>query len=161
MSIHNVIVLTAAPVGRFLEGYLSGTALPGQRLQVKAGVPMNGGRLTYEVFNGVADGEAGRTPIILMENWFLGKGKEDQLNDGERIQMYCPIPGDELQVRVSSPGTGTGDAIAIGDKLMADDGTGNYVLSTGTPEAEEFEAQEALTDVVVAGTLVHSMYTGK
>lgn len=157
MSDHNKIVLTAAPAGRFLEGIVSGTPKPGTMMQIKAATEPSGGRHTWEVFNGAADGE--RTLVaILLENWFLGKGPTDALANGERCQLYCPIPGDELQVLLQNQ-AGTGDAFAIGDKLIVDDGTGKFIATTGSPESEPFivmETQAALTE----DTLCHVMYTG-
>lgn len=156
----NVIVVTGAPAGRFLEGVISGTPKPGVLMQIKAGTEPDGtGRLTWEVFNGAGDGEQ-TLVAILRENQLLGKGVEDAYADGDRAYLYCPIPGDELMVRVSAPGTGTGDNFAIGDKLMANDGDGTFVATTGSPESEPFIVIETTSDVEAAGTLVLCMYTG-
>lgn len=159
-DILNVIVVTAAPHGRFLEGIVSGTPKPGVMMQVKAGVAMDArGRLTWEVFNGTADGEQ-TLVAILREDDLQGNDCETAYVDGTRCFLYCPIPGDELLVRVSAPGTGTGDAFSIGDKLMVNDGDGTFVATTGTPESEPFIVEEDISDVAAAGTLVLCLYTG-
>lgn len=158
-DILNVIVVTAAPAGRFLEGIIDGTPKPGTLMQIKAGVEPVNGRHTWEVFNGAADGE--QTLIaILREDDLQGKTVDDAYVSGTRGFLYCPIPGDELLVRVAAPGTGTGDSFAIGDKLIHDDGTGHFVATTGTPESEPFIVLETMSDVEADGTLVHVMYTG-
>ena len=158
LSAHNVIVLTAAPAGRFLEGTLSGVATPGMLMQVKAGVALDGsGRLTWEKFNGAADGE--RTLIaILREDLMTGRKKTDAYADGDRIYLYCPIPGDELQVLVKNE-TGTAESFQVGDKLIADDGTGLFVPTTGTPESEPFIVCEEI-EAITADTHCHCLFTG-
>lgn len=157
MSRHNTIVLTAAPAGRFLEGYISGTPKPGTLMQVKAGVEMIGGRHTWEVFSGSADGE--RTLIaILRENQLMGRTITDAYANGDRGYLYCPIPGDELQVLLANI-SGTGDHFAIADKLIHDSGTGKFIATTGSPESEPFIVMETLA-ALTADTLCHVMYTG-
>lgn len=157
MARGNEIVLTAK--GRFMEGIISGTPLPGTIMQLKAATALVGGRPTYEVFNGSADGE--RTAIYVLDrDWGQGKTVDNAYVDGQRGFLYAPAMGDELNVRVSAAGTGTGDAIAIGDKFIVDDGTGLLVATTGGPEAEPFQAMESESDVTSTGTLIHCVYTG-
>lgn len=157
MSIHNTIVLSAAPAGRFLEGIVSGTPKPGTMMQIKAGTEPVGGRHTWEVFNGAADGE--RTLVaILTEARLYGRGPDEAYVNGDRCFLYCPIPGDELQVLLQNQ-SGTADAFAIGDKLIVDDGTGLFIATTGSPESEPFIVMETLAGLT-ADTLCHVMYTG-
>lgn len=157
MSIHNAIVLSGAPAGRFLEGIISGTPKPGTAVQISAGVEPVGGRLTWEVFNAAADGDQ-RLVCILLNNWALGKGPTDAYVSGERCFMYCPIPGDELKVLAANI-SGTGDSFAIGALLMIDDGTGKMIATTGSPESEPFVVMETVA-ALTADTLVHVMFTG-
>lgn len=157
MSSHNKIVLSGQPMGRFLEGIVSGTPKPGQMLQIKAATEPVGGRHTWEVFNGAADGEQ-TLVAILCENDFLGKGPTDAYADGERCKLYCPIPGDELQVLLENI-AGTGDYFAIGDKLMVNDGTGKFIATTGSPESEPFIVLETVA-AITADTLCHVIFTG-
>jgi len=35
----------------------------------------------------------------LLENEMIGLTCEDEIDDGQKVRMYCPIPGDELLVR--------------------------------------------------------------
>ena len=157
---HNTIVLTAAPAGRFLEGILDhATSLkPGHCMAISAAVEPVGGRHTWTYYAG---DQGHRTLIaILLENELVGLTCEDAIADGQHIRMYCPIPGDELLVRISATGTGTGDSLAIGDKvILAADGT--FIANTGSPESEPFVVMETVDDVVASpGTLVHVMFTG-
>lgn len=159
MAKGNEIIVSANPRGAFLEGYVSGTPKPGTVMQIKAATEPKGGRFTYEVFNGAADAERAAI-IVLLPNQLLGKIATDAYVDGERCFLYCPLPGEELNMLVAAAGTGTGDSIAIGDRFIVDDGTGLLIDTTGSPESEPFVAIETVSDVVAAGTLVCCMATG-
>ena len=156
---HFTIVLTAAPVGRFLEGHLTaGSGLKhGHAMQIDVSEDEVGGRLYWEAYSGTSGHR--KLIAILLENELIGKTCEDTIDDGQKVRMYVPIPGDELLVRVSAVGTGTGDSLAIGDKLILANG-GTFIATTGTPEAEPFEVMEAVDDVTSAGDLVHVIFTG-
>ena len=154
---HGVIVLSAAPAGRFLEGILSGACYPGTAMEVvPATEPAQGGKHTWRASQATSGHR--RLIAILLENEMVGKTPEDQIASGQKIRMYCPIPGDELFVLVSASGTGTGDSKAIGDMLMRSS-AGTFITES-SPESEPFMVMETISDVVAAGTLVHVMYTG-
>ena len=158
---HNTILLSAAPVGRFLEGHLTdagGSGIkPGTAMQIDVSEDEVGGRKFWEPYSGSSGHR--KLIAILLENDMIGKTCQDAIEDGQKIRMYCPIPGDELLVLVSATGTGTGDAQAVGAKLILANG-GTFIATTGTPEAEPFEVMEAMSDVVAAGTLTHVIFTG-
>jgi len=158
---HGTILLTPAPAGRFLEGILNDDAgngiYPGTCMEMDAAVEPIGGKHTWQPFSGTSGHR--KVIAVLLENEMVGKTCSDAISDAQRIRMYVPIPGDELLVLVSATGTGTGDSIAIGDKLILANG-GTIIATTGTPEAEPFEAMETMSDVVAAGTLTHVMATG-
>jgi len=161
MAKGNGIIVSAEPRGKFLEGYVSGTPKPGTVMQIKAGVAPVGGRFTWEPYNRSADGERPQGPLaILLPDELQGKTVSDAYSDGDRCFLYVPIPGEELNVLVYAPGTGTADAQAIGDIYTVDDGTGMLIKTTGTPEIEPFVCLESVSDVTADGTLVHVMYTG-
>lgn len=157
MSSHNVIVLTPAPMGRFLEGIVSGTPKPGTQMQIKAATEPVNGKHTWEVFNGAADGERALVAILL-ENYFLGKGPTDAYADGEQCRLFIPLPGDELQVLLQNQ-SGTADAFTIGQKLIVDDGTGKFLATTGSPESEPFQVMETKA-ALTADALCHVICTG-
>jgi len=159
-DVHNTILLSAAPAGRFLEGILNAASglLPGHAMEIDAAVePTQGGKHTWQAYSGTTGHR--KLIAILLEAEMIGKTVDDTCSDDTKVRMYCPIPGDELLVLVSAVGTGTGDAVAIGDKLILANG-GTFIATTGTPEAEPFEVLETLSDVTAAGTLCHVMFTG-
>lgn len=157
MSAHNRIVLQAQPSGVFKEGILSGTAKAGQMVQIKAGVEMVGGRHTWELFDGSADG-ARALVAILSHPWWHFQDLSWTIPDGTRVAIYCPIPGDELQVLLGDV-PGTGDSFAIGDRLMVDKGTGKFIAASGSEQSAPFVVMETLP-AVTADTLCHVMFTG-
>jgi len=156
---HGTIVLSGSPAGRFLEGHLNVTAglKPGHCVQMDVSEDFIGGRPQVEAFGGTSGHRA--LIQILIESELIGKTAEDTISDGQKVRMYCPIPGDELLVRVSAAGTGTGDSLAVGAKLILAQG-GTFIATTGEPQAEPFVVMEAVDDVTAAGDLVHVMFTG-
>lgn len=159
MAQGNEIIVTAVPRGVFLEGIVSGTPKPGTVMQVKAATEPVEGAYTWEVYNPDADGNQ-RLIAVLLPDQLQGKLATDAYVDGDRCFLYCPIPGEELNMLVAAAGTGTGDSQAIGDLLIVNDGDGLLIATTGSPESEPFMVMETLSDVVAAGTLCHCMYTG-
>ncbi len=162
---HNTILLTAAPVGRFLEGHLDEQdgLLPGFCIQFVPGEDAVGGRQPVRAFQG-SNGQ--RVLIaILLENELVGMNCQQRISDAQKVRMYCPIPGDELLVRVSSgstyTGTGTGVNFEVGSGLILANG-GFFIATQGTPEREPFIVMENVEDVDAQGLggLVHVMYTG-
>ena len=159
MALGNEIVLASNPRGLFKEGIISGTPKPGTLMTIVAATEKVGGRFTWEPFNRDADGDRALVAVLLPDT-LQGALATDAYVDGERCFLYCPAAGEEMNVLVSASGTGTGDSIAIGDLLIAVDGTGVLIGTTGDPESEPFQVLETATDVVAAGTLLHCVYTG-
>lgn len=169
----NEIVLNANPKGVFLEGFVSGTPKPGVAMQIKAAATPVGGRNVFEVYNQASDGVRAMVAILL-PNFLQGGaldtqdqtslsdvlGNDTAFEDGDHIHLYCPVMGEELNIRVAVAGTGTGDGIAIGDKFMIDDGTGLFIAVGGSEQSAPFQAVEAVADVKSGGTLVRCIYTG-
>jgi hypothetical protein len=156
-DVYNTIIVSQEPRGRRAVCVVSGTPKPGTVMQLKAATEPIGGRHTWEVFNGAADGE--RTVIaVLLEDSLQGKGITDAYVDGSRGFLYFPLPGDELLMQLLDV-AGTADTRAIGDKYMADDGTGLLVVTTGSPEAEQFVLLETLA-APTADTHAHVMFSG-
>ena len=107
MARGNEIIVSADPQGRHLEGYVSGTPAPGTVMQIKPGIEPIAGAYTWEPFNADADGDQ-RMIVILLPDQLQGKTATDAYADGDRCFLYCPLPGEELNVLVAAPGTGTG-----------------------------------------------------
>ena len=154
----SVILLAAHPRGMFLEGTMSGTPYPGTLMTIVAATEPVGGRYTWEPYNRDADGDRALVAVLLEP--FHGASYATAYATGERCRIYAPVAGEEMNVMVSAAGTGTGDAIAIGDLLIPVDGTGLLIATAGSPEIEPFQCMQTTADVVAAGTLVHCMYTG-
>lgn len=157
----NEILISAEPNGRFLEGIVYGTPKPGTCMQIKAATEMVNGRFTWEVFNADADGNQ-RLVAVLLPDALQGKTFDDAYASGDRCFLYCPLPGDELNMLVTDINTGTSDTFAIGDLLMIDDGTGKLIDTTGSPESESFICLETYADPTSTQTdfWLHCMFTG-
>lgn len=154
----NTIIVSANPQGKFMEGRISGTPKPGTAMQIKTSSGMgDDGRFTYEAYTPGTDGEQ-RETIILLEDWGLGKLMTEAYVDSDRGFLYSPVMGEELNV-LKGDVAGTADDLAFGDMLMRDTGTGKYIKTTGSPESEDFQCLETITDPV-ADVLVHAKYTG-
>jgi len=159
MASGNEIIVSSEPRGVRKEGYISGALLPGTLVQIMAATEPVNGRFTWEAYNTAADGDQ-RLVAVLLEDSLQGKTAADAYVSGDRCFIYCPVAGEELNVRVSAAGTGTGNSQAIGDLYTVNDGDGLLIATTSTPEMEPFICLETVSDVVAAGTLVHCMYTG-
>jgi hypothetical protein len=153
------VLCQANPRGCFLEGFVSGTPYPGTVMQISAATEPIGGRYTWEVYNAAADGNQ-RLIAVLLEDQLQGKLYSTAYATGDRCFLYCPLPGEEINMLVSASGTATSDSQAIGDLYIVDDGTGLLVATTGTPESEPFMCLETVSDVVAGGTMTHCMFTG-
>ncbi len=157
MSSHKKIVLESEPKGKFGEGVITGTPKPGTMLQMDVSEAKVGGRHTWEVYAPGTDGNR-RPVVILLEDGYQGKTITEAYVSGDRCFWYIPQPGDELQVLVANI-AGTGDAFTQGDLLIADNSTGKFIATTGSPESEPFMCMESVS-ALTADTLIHVMYTG-
>jgi hypothetical protein len=161
MARGNCIIVTADPKGQFEEGYVASgqTVYPGMILQRDASVALKGGRHTYKMYDRDADGNmpAGSYWVVL-EDSRVGKTTTDSFAAGERVFLYSPRAGEELNLLVSNI-AGTADDHALGEILMVDDGTGELIATTGTPESEVAQLLEAITDPT-ADTLAWCQWTG-
>jgi len=158
MTVSNTaIVLSAEPRGVFKEGIVSGTPKPGTIMQIKESTEPVGGKHTWEVFDADENGSQ-RLIAVLLEDSLQGKTVSDAYVDGDQCFLYCPIPGDELNVLLENQ-VGTSDSFAIGDLLRVEDGTGKLLATSGTPESEPFVVMETLS-AITADSLCHVMFTG-
>lgn len=151
------IILTPNPKGTFINGIVSGTPKPGTCLQITPGTAKVGNKLTWRVPTLAADGERALTAILVEDN-LQGKLVTDAFVDGDECTLYVPAVGEEINVLFNNV-AGTGDDVAVGDKLIVDTGTGKFNVTTGSPESEPFVATESVTDPT-ADTLVAAIFTG-
>jgi hypothetical protein len=140
------------------ECILDGTPKPGTCMTVKAATEPVNGVFTFTVYN--RDADANRATVaVLLEDELQGYGLGTAYVTGKRGMLYYPEAGDHLQMLVANLG-GTGEAFAIGDYLLIDDGTGLLVDTTGTPEMESFIVMETVTGGITEDTYVLVEYTG-
>ena len=157
MAKGNKIIVSPVPKGVFKEGIVSGTPLPGTVMQISAATEPIEGRYTWEVYDAGADGDQ-RIIAVLLEDELQGKTATDAYVTGTYCRLYIPCAGEELNM-IRQDVTGTGDDVAIGDLFIVDDGTGELIATTGSPESEPFVALETLTDPTTEA-LIHVMFTG-
>lgn len=164
MAFGNRIIVTPEPKGRFEEFLVSGTPKPGQWMGIKPGVAAVGGstsaigRFTYEPAGvTAAAGSRGmaasgdRIAVCILLGFQdsvacpPGFQVSDAYVDGQRGAGYWAQNGDLLNCLFKNV-AGTADDVAVGDKMIIDDGTGKVSVSTGAVESEPLEAREALID---------------
>ena len=154
------IIVSSNPRGVFMEGPINGALKPGTIVQidVSAGLDSNG-NFTWEAFNQSADGVRPAGPLaVLLPDRLSGQLHTAAYADGAHCFVYVPHAGEELNCLIGDV-AGTGDDHAFGEVLIVDDGTGELIATTGTPEAEPFMLLEAITDPT-ADTLAHVIYSG-
>jgi hypothetical protein len=162
------IVVQSDPKGNWAQGYVKSgeTFYPGMLVCKDPSVALVGGKHTYKAYAEGTDGyrPAGAIWIVTEQNLVLkGEGITDldTFDDypaGELASFYCPLPGDELNLLFKNV-TGTGDDVAVGDKLTPDSGSGKLIVTTGTVEIEPAMALEALTDPTT-DTLIWCEWSG-
>jgi hypothetical protein len=163
----NVILASAGDhvCAKLVEGRLKDPSglgvLPGTHVQIVAACDEEGGRLEWERYDVSADGKP-KMVAILRENYLVGQSVDTPYQDGDRIFIAIPWNGCEMNIRVGKAGTGTGDAIAVGDTFMVDDGTG-VAIADVSGDRKPWQAMEHVSDVVAmasGGSLVLCYFTG-
>lgn len=123
MAKGNSIIVTPEPKGRFTEGTISGTPVPGTCMEIVPSTNPVGGRFSYRARSS-ADGTQGPI-IILLEDALQGKTKSDAYANGDRGFLYFPVNGEEFNMAIrDQPGTGTANLQNIGDLLHVDGASG-------------------------------------
>ena len=155
---NNVIILTADPKGTFLEGVISGTPKPGTMVEMvpSTGAFFSGGRHQYRAATPGSNGKRGLVAILLPD-MLQGKLITDAYVDGTRCFIYCPIAGEELNILLADV-AGTGDDHTVGERLMVQNGTGKFLVVTGTVH-EAFQLLSASSNVT-ADALSPAVYLG-
>ena len=165
------IVLTSNPRGNYLEGIIGDASLPGTIMQIKAGVDAVNGRHTWVALgnhsgNTYNPGAATdpRLTAILLPDRLQGFTQSTAYVSGQRCFLYCPIPGDELNVLCAAQqGTGSADAYFVGERLVPSVSSGSngqlVVQSTSGSRAPFVSAEHINLTADVAG-LVWCYYAG-
>jgi hypothetical protein len=159
----NEIVVTSNPRGVFEEGYVKSgqTFYPGMVVLRDTSVALKGGKHTYKIYDESADGDQPTGAFWVVTNGLLsllGKLCSDSYAAGERVSLYSPVAGEELNLLLKDI-AGTADDHAIGEKLVVDTATGKLIATTGSPETEVAQLLEAVTDPA-ADTLAWCQWSG-
>ena len=161
MSRRNGIIVSAEPRGRFVEGVVATgeTFYPGMLVQPDISEALQGGRHVYEIYNADADGGRPKgAPVLVIENYLLGKLMTEPYTAGERFFGYVPEAGEEYNLLLLNI-AGTADDHTKGEMLIVDDTTGKFIATTGSPETEMAMLKETITDPT-ADTLAWCEWTG-
>lgn len=161
MARGNHIMVSSPYGGRRVEGIIASgqTPKPGNIVQIDPTVALVGGRHTWKLYDRDADGNRPAGPLIVLDgDWDQGKTATDAYTAGARAFGWIPAAGDEMNVMIGDV-SGTGDDHTAGELLIVDDGTGELIATTGSPESEPFMLLETLTDPV-ADQLAWCVFTG-
>lgn len=166
MARGNSIIVSSNPDPAGMVEGIIGAGLspkPGTIMQLQTGTALKGGRHTWELYNGDADGGRPKGPfIVLREDPYQGKTTSDAYAAGDRAFGYVPRAGDELNLLVANL-SGTADDHPIGEMLIvstaADATQGKMLVTAGSPETEVAILLEAITDPT-ADTLAWCRWTG-
>ena len=149
------ILISAWPIGKYIEGPIYGTPKPGTVMSIRTPF-YEGGQHLWEPFAGSS---GVRSPIcVLLEDWGQGKTVDDAYVTGNRGFMYMPVMGEELNMLIADVG-GTGDTHAALEDLMVQTVTGKLIAATGE-ERVPFKLLQAITTALAADTLYPCLYTG-
>ena len=128
-------------------------------LERDASVALVSGRHTYKLYAPGTDGEQPKGAFwVVLPDFLSGKTASDSFAAGERLFLYSPQAGEELNLLLKNI-AGTGDDHTKGEMLVADTGTGMLIATTGTPETEVAQLLETITDPT-ADTLAWCQWTG-
>lgn len=155
---NNAIVLLSQS-GRKDEGIILGAYLPGSLVEVDPSIAPVNGRLRYRLFTPGGDGLKGPFAILDFDP-YQGFTPSTPYVAGKRCFLWHPAIGDEFNMLVGHSGTNLASC-AIGDKFIANNGTGLLIPTTGSPTSQPFQAIEAITaGIIGTGSLVGCRFTG-
>lgn len=153
MAKGNKIIVEAHPRGRFEEIIVVGTPKPGTHMYPTTATRV-GGRRSMEPAGTTgslgmsADGHSIPRAILLCWGDHAAcppnLGVTDAYTTGSRGAVYYPEAGEDVNVLFHNE-SGTGDDVAIGDKLIVDDGSGGVVRAAAGAE-DGYVANEAIVD---------------
>ncbi len=163
MARGNAIIIASEPTGYFEELFMKSgqTIYPGMAVQIDYTVAMVGGRHTAKIYDRAADGDrpiGGYFIVTSHLQSMMGAPMTDRIPDGEKALCYIPKAGEEINLLIANL-AGTADDHAIGEVLMVDDGTGKFIVTTGSPQTNPATLQEAITDPT-ADQLAWCRWTG-
>lgn len=164
MARGNRIIVSSEPQGKFTEGYVKSgnTFQPGMVVERDPSVALSNGRHTYKYANPGADGgqPKGAYWIVTdMLHWLIGKAISDTIAAGERVVLYSPMAGEEINLLLLNI-AGTADDHALGEVLIVKDNVGKFIATASTPDSKCAQLLEVVTDPI-ADTLAWCQWAGK
>jgi len=111
--------------GRWMEGEADSAISPGEAIEMAAD-----GTWDPAVSAKAEYGEGGL--YIATEDALQGKVVGDAFADGDKLQIYIPVPGDEISVLVKS-----GEDIAIGDQLVVEGGGSGLFIEAAAGDLKD------------------------
>ncbi len=154
----NEIIVSANPQGKFLEGTIVGTPKPGSIMEIIPNTGTVSGRHSWRVSSRAAGKP--RLHAVLLADQLQGKLATDAYVTGTRGFLYVPINGEELNMRVDVPGTGSGAGIVdIGEDLMVK-GNGHLQPYNGSAQSMPFTSLESVADDASGEVLCWCVFNG-
>ncbi len=160
------IIVSAEPRGVFLEGVAGDTSKPGTKMIIKYNTAFVGGRPTWVSYGTGSSQQAAadndpRGCFIMIEDSLNGYGPTQAPVVGQRIRLYAPLPGEEMNILVEGEaGTASANAFFIGTRFGVRAATGLYypLAVTGVSStAADFVCQEHIDETPNVATLVWAM----
>lgn len=143
------IIVTGDPKGVRLSGIIGDTSKPGTCMQLNTGQTVDKpGGFTWIAAAPGTDGK-GVLHCILLEDRTQGKLNTDAFVSGTLINMYCPLPGEDMNVIIGET-AGTGNSFNIGDRLIINATAGYYIPETGSPQQTSWLVMEKVTQVAAS-----------
>jgi hypothetical protein len=146
----NSIIVSAEPRGRRIGGQINDTSSPGTIMQIDTGAtPIFSQGIGEFQWKAAAPGTDGLDVLqaCLLEDFLFGKSLTDAYAVGQKIALYFPLHGDEMNLRCGEV-AGTGNTYAIGARLIIDAESGILVPESGSPQHTFAVVLEVITQVV-------------
>jgi hypothetical protein len=145
-------ILVSSPYKGVIEDIIViGTPKPGTLMEIKPATEPVNNCFSYAAAGVQAasggnfmtnDGDR-KCIAVLLEKDQEGKTYNDAYVSGDRGRVYFPLPGEQLNIIIENQ-AGTGDAFAIGDEMMVDNGTGKLLAADSDAEAHPFTCLETI-----------------
>ena len=157
------------PNGRFLEGILSDTSPLGVAMEVDPNfAPTADGKHHWRHYQPSADDDP-RLMAILVPGFPsslqgtppIFPGPQVAGVAGTRCFLYCPLPGDEMNINVEGEvGTGSANAFTVGERLQPVHTSGKFKKEATSSALGPFVVLEHIDEVPDTDTLVWCMFSG-
>lgn len=136
------IVLASNPRGIFIEGTIDDTSTPGTAMEITPGAAFAGNQPHWRHYQPTADGDP-RLCAILLPDSDQGQLFSTAYVSGARCFLYCPLPGEQINVLVAlQPGTGSANAYTIGERLIPQHTTGQFIVESTSSFQAWFKSME-------------------